>query len=103
MKIVSFLPFKDFYSVLTLLLSAVSTVALVGCFVWGRCTYMFSLEVRRSVLKSRGTGVRNITRSFDEIGFAYISTKIGGRGGIAPLYPYSHHSIKRTVLLNDLV
>ena len=26
-----------------------STVALVGCFVWGRCTYMFSLQVRRKV------------------------------------------------------
>ena len=72
-----------------------STVALVGCFVWGRCTYMFSLKVRWKVLKSRGTGLRNIPRSFDVTGFAYDSTKIGGRCPPVPLCPTGLHSFRR--------
>ena len=96
MKVVSFLPSKDLYSVLSQnCCYQLSTVALVGCFVWGRCTYMFSLKVRWKVLKSRGTGLRNIPRSLDETGFAYDSTKIGGRCPPVPLCPTGLHSFRR--------
>ena len=95
-KVVSFLPSKDLYSVLSQnCCYQLSTVALVGCFVWGRCTYMFSLKVRWKVLKSRGMALRNIPRSLDETGFAYDSTKIGGRCPPVPLCPTGLHSFRR--------